>query len=178
VQLEGDIFDEILSLYRNAGSDGASYKRLERELQRTQDELKGYLHEMAHDYIVRLEKRLQRPGAHLTADEQDVVWAWTGLHPPDSRRERILLDDLAALKGVLDEVAALKGKRLGVAQLDRLRRLLEDGALVLPRIVRALEEQARARELQDELGDGGASLKREALLERIRRGLSGEGDEA
>ena len=51
---------------------------------------------------------------------------------------------------------------------------VEDGALILPRLIRALEEQEAARRLQAELGDGGATLQREALLERLRKGLSSE----
>jgi hypothetical protein len=172
VQPEGEFFDEILRLYRHAGRDAASYRRLGRELERTRDELAGYLRDMARDYVVRLEKRLQRPGAHLTPDEIDLIWAWENLRPHDAARERLLLDDLAALTRVLDEVASLQGRRLGAKELERLRRLLGDGTLVLPRIVRALEEQEAARRLQAELGDGAATLKREALLERLRRGLS------
>lgn len=174
MQLDGSLFDEILALYRDAGRDPESYRRLERELSRTQTELRGYLRDVARDYVLRLERRLQRSQAHLTPEDMELIRAWEGLRREDPRRERRLLDDLAALAGTLDEVAARKGKRLGPGQLSELRRLLEDGARVLPGIARALEEHEAARKLEAELGDGVTTLKREALLERLRRGLAQE----
>ncbi|RMG09437.1 MAG: hypothetical protein D6731_19785 [Planctomycetota bacterium] len=169
------LFSDLEELFRNAGRDPASFRRLMREVQRVREDLDEYYLEVAADYLGRLEERLARTEApRLSPEEVTLLRAVLGLPSHDPERDARLVEDIGSLEQKLERVLALRGRPLSLKNLDELRRHLESMQSLLPGIVHALSERERARRFEEAVGDGEA-LDREWLLAAIRRILAGEG---
>jgi hypothetical protein len=171
------LFGELETLYAGAGSDAASFRRLERGARRAEDDLHAYYREVARDYVERLERRLSRPQAKLNDEERALLRAWLGVAPFDERGERKLLADLAELRATFERLAALRATPLSPDSLERLRETLGDLERRSADVAVALEAKQAARALEEELGSAEKPFDREALLARIRRSLLESGEE-
>lgn len=167
------LFTDLEQLFRTAGKSPASFRRLQREVERAGENLREYYLEVATDFAARLERRLLQPGAQLAPEEAALLRAFLGVPPADAEREQQLLDDLAELEEALETMLRLRGAPLHLRNLDALQRLLGRMGRLLDRIVPALEERERSRRFEAALADGGVRMDRHWLQEELRRVLSG-----
>lgn len=170
------LFTDLEQLFRTAGKSPASFRRLQREVSRARTNLREYYLEVASDFATRLERRLVLPGAQLQPEEAALLRAFLGVPPADAEREQQLLDGLTELEETLQALLRLKGSPLQLRNLDALQRLLERMDRLLDRIVPALEERDRERRFEAALGDGGAGMDRQWLLDELRKVLAGSGE--
>lgn len=161
---DAGVWEELDALYAGAGSDPASFRRLERGARDALDGLRSYYREVARDYVERLERRLSRPGAKLTDEERALLRAWIGVEPFDEARERRLLGELAELRAAMERLRQQRTAPLSPESIERLASALEDASARASAIAKTLEAKEATRRLDHELaGD------REALLARIRK---------
>lgn len=162
------LFGDLEDRFRSAGRDPASYRRMAAEVGRAAQDLRDYMGEVAADYVARLERRLQQPGARLTPEERGLVRAATGLDPEDPELDRALVEDLTRLEESVAALAPLRDVPLSLRNVEALRRLLARMEVVLPRIVEALEGRARARRFDEAVDPSGEVHDREWLLAALR----------
>lgn len=168
------LFTDLEQLFRTAGKSPASFRRLQREVERAGENLREYYLEVAADFATRLERRLLHPGAQLAPEEAALLRAFLGVPPADAEREQQLLDSLAELEEALETLLRLRGAPLHLRNLDALQRLLARMGRLLDRIVPALEERETSRRFEAALADGGPRMDRHWLLEELRRVLGGQ----
>jgi len=173
-----NLFSDLEALFRSAGRDPRSFRRLLNEVRRAGDDLREYYDEVARDYVLRLEARLANEGAALTQKEADLLRAYLGLPPEDAERDQQMLADLERVEECVQAMLRLKGQPLNLRSLDGLRRLLDRLEDLLPRIIDALEERERIRAFEAALGDGGEGMDREALLRQLRTALEAAEEQA
>lgn len=167
------LFDDLDELFKKAGRDPVSFRRLAREVQRVSEDLDEYYFEVATDYVIRLEQRLNQPDAQLSTEEATLLRAYLGLPPKDRERDARLVNDLTQLEQRVTDALELKSRPLSLKNLDALRRLLDGMKAILPSIIRALDERQRAQEFEEAVGDGGAGMNRQWLVNAVRRALEG-----
>ena len=168
------LFDDLQDLYRSAGQDPRSFRRLARELGRVTEDLDEYYSEVSCDYVIRLLTRLEEDDqANLSPEEVTLVRAFLGYPPHDPGRDARLVDDLSALEKNLDKVMKLKDRPLSMKNLDALRRLLGRMKAAVPPIVSYLEEREHARRFDMAVGPDGGERGREWLIVTLRRAIEG-----
>ena len=167
------LFADLEELFRSAGQDPASFRRLAREVERVRDNPDDYYTEVATDYVIRLEERVSEAGAQLSPEEITLLRAYLGLAPQDPEREQRLVDDLARLEDDLRTVLKLKDQPLNLKNLDGLRRLLDRMEDVLPRITRTLHKRQLAAAFDAAVSEDGAVLSPDWLSRAIRHALEG-----
>jgi hypothetical protein len=168
------LFDDLQELYKSAGQDPRSFRRLAREVARVAEDLDETYTEVAGDYVVRLLARLEGDDeAMLSEQEVTLVRAFLGLPPRDPERDARLVDDLSALETTLGQVLELKDRPLSMKNLDALRRLLGRMKAAVPPIVHSLEERERARRFDEAAGPDGGKRGRDWMVVTLRRAVEG-----
>ena len=167
------LFADLEELFQSAGRDPDTFQRLAREVDHIGENLQEYYQEVACDYVVRLQQRLNQPDSTLSPEEIEFLRAFLGLAPADQEREERLVSELACLEENLAKLLLLKDRPLNLKNLDGLRRLLGRMQTSLPRIVEALAERREQERFLKAVGDGGETMDRKRLLRTLHKALAG-----
>jgi hypothetical protein len=166
------LFSDLEELFRSAGRDPNSFRRLAREVDRAAVDLREYTSEVAGDYAQRLEARLADPAAEpLSEEERSLLRGFLNQPAPDAERDQRALEAIGRLEECKASLLLQRDKPLSLRSLETVRTLLARMRSLLPGIVADLEDRNQAQRFDDAVSEAATVDNREWLLDELRRAL-------